>query len=129
MSARIFTFLIIVLLPLNVAANKDMARIITDTSKPVECIAPIDVYNIDSKLVRKNAMGFNLEPGKHTLVGTARIDGRNCPSMRGAARDIPPLEHEFKAGHTYFIGLNHKAAGQQDWFFTVWRVQEPKAGK
>jgi len=121
----IFVFLLATL-PLGGLASEDMARVITDGKKPVECIAPIEVYNIDGKLVRKNAMGFDIEPGVHTMVGLAQIDSANCPSMRGASVDIPPLEYDFKAGHTYFVGLNHKAAGQQEWFFTVWRVIPPK---
>ncbi|MFC1689914.1 hypothetical protein ACFL07_09720 [Pseudomonadota bacterium] len=125
MLTRIPAIVFLLLLPFSAVANKEMARVITDTAKPVQCIAPIDVYNIDGKLVRKNAMGFDIEPGKHTLVGTARVDSRNCSTFRGSPRDVPALEYEFKAGHTYFIGLNHKAAGQKDWFFEVWRIQEP----
>lgn len=101
-----------------------MARVITDVAKPVQCIAPIEVYNIDGLLVGENAMGFDLEPGRHTLVGTARIDSVNCPTMRGnQALDIPPLDYVFEAGKTYYVGLEHKSSNQQQWRFVVWKVQ------
>jgi hypothetical protein len=101
-----------------------MARVITDVAKPVQCIAPIEVYNLDGRLVRKNAMGFDLEPGRHTLVGTARIDSVNCPAMRGnQALDIPPLDYEFEAGRIYYVGLEHQSSNQQQWRFVVWKVE------
>jgi hypothetical protein len=75
------------------------------------------------ELVRENAMGFDLAPGRHTLVGTARIDSVNCPTMRGnQALDIPPLDYEFEAGKTYYVGLEHKSSNQQQWRFVVWKV-------
>jgi hypothetical protein len=101
-----------------------MARVVTNVAKPVQCIAPIEVYNLDGRLVRKNAMGFDLEPGRHTLVGTARIDSVNCPAMRGnQALDIPPLDYAFAAGKTYYVGLQHQSSNQQQWRFVVWRVE------
>lgn len=107
-----------------VQAADQMARVITDVAKPVQCIAPIEVYNLDGRLVRKNAMGFDLEPGRHTLVGTARIDSVNCPAMRGnQALDIPPLDYEFEAGKVYYVGLEHQSSNQQQWRFVVWKVE------
>lgn len=111
-------------LPIAAFGADDMARVITDVAKPVTCIAPIEVYNIDGQLVRENAMGFDLAPGRHTLVGTAKIDSVNCPVMRGnQALDVPPLDYEFEAGKTYYIGLEHKSSNQQQWRFVVWRVE------
>ena len=116
---------LLALLPAGLAAAEGMARVITDVARPVECIAPIEVYNIDGELVGKNTMGFDLEPGRHSLVGLAKIDSTNCPVMRGnSALDIPPLEYDFEAGKTYYIGLEHKSSNQQQWRFVVWRIRE-----
>jgi hypothetical protein len=127
MNTRIAPFTLIALLaflPASAPAAQDMARVITDVAKPVQCIAPIEVYNIDGQLVRENAMGFDLAPGRHTLVGTARIDSVNCPTMGGnQALDIPPLDYEFEAGKTYYIGLEHKSSNQQQWHFVVWKTE------
>lgn len=122
---RILFFVILTGFSFSVAAGGDVARVITSVEKPVQCISPIEVYNIDGKLVKKNAMGFDLEPGTHSLVGTARINNRDCPRMRsGAAVDIPALEYDFEAGKTYYIGLQHKSGSQQNWRFVVWRVTD-----
>lgn len=122
MPNRLTLFLVLLLAPALAPADEHMARIITDVAKPVECIAPIEVYNLDGQLVRKNPSGFNLEPGLHSLVGTAKIDAVNCPQMQGnRTLDIPPLKYEFEAGKTYYVGLEHKSANQQQWRFVVWR--------
>ena len=121
---RIILIALLAGLPIAVSGAESMARVITDVAKPVQCIAPLEVYNIDGKLVRENAMGFDLAPGRHTLVGTARIDSVNCPVMRGnRALDIPPLDYEFEAGKTYYVGLEHKSSDQQQWRFVVWKVE------
>jgi len=125
MGKRTLLAIALMLTPTLACAAEGMARVITYVAKPVQCIAPIEVYNIDGELVKKNAMGFDLEPGRHTLVGLASIDSANCPVMRGnRSLDIPPLDYEFEAGKTYYIGLEHKSANQQQWRFVVWRVQE-----
>jgi hypothetical protein len=39
------------------------------------------------------------------------------------ALDIPPLDYEFEAGKTYYIGLEHKSSNQQQWHFVVWKTE------
>ena len=117
--------LLMVVFSLPAVAGDEMAHVITSIEKPVQCISPIEVYNIDGQLVKKNSMGFDLEPGKHSLVGTAKINNRDCPRMRSSGSiDIPALEYEFEAGKTYYIGLEHKSSAQQNWRFVVWRVAD-----
>ena len=130
MIIRTLSIILLILAPLVSLADAGTARIITSVAKPVQCISPISVYNIDGELVRKNEMGFDLEAGKHSLIGTATVSGENCGLMRtGSAIDVPALEYDFKAGNTYYIGLEHKSANQQQWRFKVWRVVEPKEKK
>lgn len=121
-----YLILLLLFLPLSAAAaNPEMARVITSGKKPVQCISPISVYNLDGKLVQKSEMGFDLEPGRHTLVGTADLNLNDCPRMRSSRSvDIPALDYVFEAGKTYYIGLQHKSSNQQLWRFVVWRVVE-----
>ena len=113
------------MLPLSILGSGDKAWVVTSVDKPVECISPISVYSIDGQLVRKNPMNFELEPGRHTLVGTVSSFASGCPTMRTSmGQDVPPLDYEFEAGKTYYIGLQHKSANQQSWRFVVWRVKE-----
>ena len=128
---RLMIIIVAVLFSAPVLSGEGVARVITSGEKPVQCISPIDVYNIDGQLVKKNSMGFDLEPGTHTLVGTARINNRDCPRMRSSGSvDIPALEYDFEAGKTYYIGLEHKSGSQQNWRFVVWRVTDsPKKKK
>ena len=109
------------------AADPGKAMVITSVDRPVQCIAPIDVYEVDGKLVDKNSMGFELEPGTHTLKGRAKISSSTCPVMRGnESRDVPPLEHAFEAGKTYYVGLDHSSANRAAWRYTVWKVEDSK---
>ena len=122
---RIMLFVLFSIFSLGANAQSEMARVITSVEKPVQCISPISVYSIDGQLVGKNELGFDLEPGRHTLVGTANLNIRDCPVMRsGRSLDVPPLDYEFEAGKTYYIGLQHKSSNPQQWKFVVWRVLE-----
>jgi hypothetical protein len=97
-------------------------RLITSVAKPVECIAPINIYAIDGKLVTNT---YEIEPGHHSLVGRSSEQFSDCPRMQSTQSvDIPPLEYEFEAGKTYYIGLDRKSANQQNWSFVVWRVKD-----
>ena len=99
--------------------------VITSVERPVQCIAPIDVYEVDGRLRDMNSLGFELEPGMHTLKGRARISSSTCPVMRGnEVGDVPPLEYEFEAGKTYWVGLDHTASNRRSWRYTVWKVED-----
>jgi len=119
------SLMILCALPASLWASGDKARIVTIVDKPVQCISPISVYTIDGQLVEKNAAGFELEPGRHSLVGTVTSFTADCPAaMRTSlGQDVPPLDYEFEAGKTYYIGLEHKSGNVQSWRFVVWRVE------
>jgi hypothetical protein len=125
MAKSVLFTLLISLLPVSLCASGDKAWVVTSVDKPVECISPISVYSIDGELVHKNQMNFEIEPGRHTLVGTVSSFAAGCPTMRTSmGQDVPPLDYEFEAGKTYYIGLQHKSANQQSWRFVVWRVKD-----
>ncbi len=68
------------LLPLGgLAASPDKAWIITQVTSPTECISRVAIQNIDGRERRVPPQGFELEPGTHTLTGTAMLDTRYCP--------------------------------------------------
>ncbi len=107
------------------AADGGKARVITSVDRAVQCIASIAVYELDGKLVSLNSMGFDLEPGPHTMKGRAQISSQTCPPMRGnESRDVPALEHEFEAGKTYYVGLDHSSRNRAEWRYTVWKVED-----
>jgi hypothetical protein len=109
------------------AAGEGKARVITSVERAVQCIASISVYEVDGQLANMNSMGFDLEPGRHTMQGRATINSQNCPAMRGnESRDVPPLEHDFEAGKTYYVGLDHSSRNRAEWRYVVWKVEDAK---
>lgn len=103
------------------------ARIITANANAVECISPIHVKKIDDKNVNVNRQMFELKPGRHSLWGSALINTSMCPAVgRGTGRnDNPdPIEADFEAGKTYYVGYDHKSSNRQDWKFVIWKVEE-----
>lgn len=122
---RILLTTTLLALAMPLAADPGKAMVITSVERPVQCIAPIAVYEVDGRLVEMNSMGFELEPGMHTLKGRARISSSTCPVMRGnETQDVPPLEYEFEAGKTYWVGLDHSSSNRRAWRYTVWKVED-----
>lgn len=123
---RLLFLVAIVALPLTgQAASDDKAWIITQVAKPTECISKVAIKNIDGREQRLPPQGFELEPGKHTLTGTAMLDTRFCPVLRANRSDrIQPLEAEFEAGKKYYVGLDHSSNDRSDWALVVWKIEE-----
>lgn len=106
------------------AADPEKAWIITQVAKPTECISKVAIRSVDGRERRLPAQGFELEPGTHTLTGTAMLDTRYCPVTSGNYRDrIEPLEAEFEAGNKYYVGLDHSATDRKDWALVVWKIE------
>ena len=104
------------------AAGK--AMIVTQNAKPAECISRVAIRKIDGREKFVSPQGFQLEPGVHQLSGTVALNTANCPGVRGNSyTDIPPLEAEFEAGKTYYIGFDHSSTDRNDWKFVIWKVQ------
>ena len=124
-----FKFLIICLflLPFQANAKDDSkARIVTSANKAAQCISPVHILKIDGREALVQRMGFDLDPGKHTMSGRAVIDTSFCqtvgPGTNQAA--IPPLEAEFEAGKTYWVGLDHSSPHRKDWQYVIWKVKD-----
>ena len=126
---RTFQFVLfcLFLLPFQANAGEEgKAKIVTSHNKASQCISPVHIRNIDGREVAVQRMGFDLDPGKHTMAGSAIIDTSFCPVVGKSTsyRDsAPPLEAEFEAGKTYWVGFNHKSPNRKDWKYVIWKVK------
>jgi len=107
------------------SANSEMAQVVTQGGRPVDCLSPIAVNKIDGKMRIVPAQGFEIEPGLHTLNARAILDTTFCKVGRGGNRGgyAPDLEVNFEAGKTYYIGYDHKSKNRDDWKLVVWKVK------
>jgi len=122
-----FVLFCLILLPFQANAEEaGKAKIITSFNKAAQCISPVEILNIDGREVAVQRMGFDLEPGKHTMSGRALIDTSFCQTVGGGARqdNIAPLEAEFEAGKTYWVGIDHSARNRKDWKYVIWKVKD-----
>ncbi len=107
------------------ALASDKARITGQHSQSAQCISPVAINTIDGKLVNVSPQGFDLDPGKHKLMGRASINTGNCPSVRGRrSNPVQPLEADFEAGKLYYVGLDHSSKNTEDWKIVIWKVED-----
>ncbi len=103
-----------------------MARIISDQSRPEDCLAAVAVNKIDGEAHVFPAQGFLIEPGLHRINGLATLDITHC-SIAGDDRQInttADLEHTFEAGMTYYIGYYHRSHISDERRLVVWKVEQ-----
>ncbi len=106
------------------AASEDMARIVTQNAKPADCISRVAIRTINGKEKFVSPQGFDLEPGRYTLNGTVALDTTFCKVVRGNENTRPePLEAEFEAGKTYYIGFDHSSPTRAEWSLVIWKVE------
>lgn len=124
MNIRWSMILLLLLAPAAMAWDESKARIVTMIDKPAECMASVAVNQIDGKNTFVSAQGFELDPGRHTLNGRAKIDTRLCSVVRGNQNTaVPPLEADFEAGKTYFVGMDYSSSNREEWALVVWKVE------
>ena len=106
-------------------ANSEEARIITQNSRPADCLSSIAVNKIDGENKFVPAQGFTIEAGVHTLNGRVALDTTFCSVGRGGNRgwQAADLEVDFEAGKTYYIGYDHKSKNRDEWKLVVWKVE------
>jgi hypothetical protein len=121
----ILVLLAALVLPFQVQAGPaDKARIVTQNAKPAECISRVAIRTINGKEKFVSPQGFDLEPGRYTLNGTVALDTSICKVARGNENTrIEPLEAEFEAGRTYYVGFDHRSTNRADWGLVVWKVE------
>ena len=128
---KIFKILLmsLLLVPVFATAKKvEVAKVITSASNLAQCISPVHIRKIDGKETQVQRMGFDLEPGKHSLSGSALINTGYCSTTgRGTnTYTTPALEADFEAGKTYYVGINHKSPNRKEWEYVVWKVRDTK---
>jgi len=119
--------LVLFLTPLLSTANEDgKAKIVTSLENPAKCISAVHINNIDGQEVQVQRLGFDIEPGTHTMLGRTIINTSFCKVMgRGSGVErIEPLEADFQAGSTYYVGFDHSSTSRKDWKLVIWRVEE-----
>ncbi len=125
---RTFQFVLFCLFLLPFQANAEeegKAKIITSHNNLAQCISSVRILKIDGREVAVQRMGFDLDPGKHTMAGSTLINTSFCPVVGPSTyRDsAPPLEAEFEAGKTYYVGFDHSASKRKDWKYVIWKVK------
>ena len=116
-----------VLLPLTTLGGESgKAKVITSFEKPSECLSAVHVNKIDGKEVKVQKLGFDIEPGAHSMSGRAVINTSFCKAMgNGMTRDaIEPVEANFEAGKTYYLGFDHSSPHRKDWKLVIWKVED-----
>ena len=111
-----------------VAGEPGKAKVITSFEKPSECLSAVHVNKIDGKEVKVQKLGFDIEPGAHSMSGRAVINTSFCKAMgNGMERDaIEPVEANFEAGKTYYLGFDHSSPHRKDWKLVIWKVEDEK---
>ena len=107
------------------SAASEMAKVVTHTGRPGDCLAAFAVNRIDDEVRVVPAQGFLIEPGIHTINGRATLDTRKCQPIAvdqqiGSTTD---LEVNFEAGRTYYIAYDHKSQNTEEWRLVVWKVE------
>ena len=120
------TALLLLLIPgLALAGEEDKISVVTGMEKPASCISAVHVNNIDGRDVKVPPLGFEVEPGKHTMTGRALINTSVCQATGiGSQRhNVQPLEAEFEAGKTYYLGYDHSSSNRNNWELVIWKVE------
>lgn len=127
--ALAFLLLLAGLMPVAVSAAEDgKVQVITHFSNAAKCISPVAIKKIDGREATVQRMGFWIEPGTHTLSGSALIDTSFCQTIgSNSQRYRPePLEVDFELGKVYYIGYDHSSQNRKDWEFVVWKIEDAK---
>ncbi len=100
------------------------ATIVTGARKAVQCISPIEVYKIDGIETIVPELVFEIPAGRHTIQGRAKINTTHCKTVGRSfnRHQAAPLEADFEAGKTYYVGYDHSASNARDWKIVIFRV-------
>jgi hypothetical protein len=122
-----YALLALLLLPLVIQAeDARQAKLITSVEQSAKCISAIEVNQIDGKEVKVQRLGFSIDAGKHAISGRALINDSFCKvtGVDTGNNPIKPIEYEFEAGKTYYLGYDHSANLREDWKLVVWMVKD-----
>ena len=103
----------------------EMARVISNQSRPEDCLAAVAINRVDGEPRVLPAQGFLIEPGLHAINGLAMLDITHC-SIAGDERQInttADLEYIFESGVTYYIGFYHRSQISDERRLVVWKTE------
>jgi hypothetical protein len=103
----------------------EMARVISNQSRPEDCLAAVAINRVDGEPRVFPAQGFLIEPGLHSINGLATLDITHC-SIDDKERQISTtadLEHIFEPGMTYYIGFYHRSQISDERRLVVWKTE------
>lgn len=115
------------ILPFSAMAESNAkAQIISGFNNAAQCIAPVRMTKIDGREATVQPMGFDLEPGVHSMKGSVVVDTSSCKTFgRNSQRyKVEPLEADFEAGKVYYVGYDHNAPDRKDWKLVIWKVED-----
>jgi hypothetical protein len=130
MKSLFIPILALCVLPFSASAGETgKVQVVTSFNQAAQCISPVHIKKIDGKEATVQRMGFTLEPGKHTLSGSAVINLSNCPAVGSTTRHhaAGPLEAVFEPGKVYYVGYDHSSADRNDWKIVIWKVEDEKS--
>ena len=104
----------------------DMAKVITGSSLPSECLAPVEITSVDGVKQHVPPKGYMIEAGVHSLNGRVFLDTTKC---RRSDRDLEigktaDLVVEFEAGKTYYIAYDRSSLNPEEWKLLVWKIEQ-----
>jgi len=104
----------------------EMAKLVTESTPPSECLAPVVITSIDGVRQALPGKGFLIEPGAHSLNGQAILDTRKCRRPEGDLKisRADDLVVNFEAGNTYYIAYDRSAQNSAEWKLLVWKVEQ-----
>ena len=103
----------------------EMATVISNQSRPEDCLAAVAINRVDGEPRVLPAQGFLIEPGLHAINGLAMLDITHC-SIAGDERQInttADLEYIFESGVTYYIGFYHRSQISDERRLVVWKTE------
>lgn len=128
-TARKLIACVLLLVALPVAAEipvTDMAKVITASSPPSECLAPVEITSVDGVKQHVPPKGYLLEPGVHSINGRVFLDTTKCRRSDGdlEVRKAADLVVDFEAGKTYYIAYDRSSLNPQEWKLQVWKIEQ-----
>ncbi len=108
------------------ATDPSTARVVTYKSNVAKCLAPVAIKAIDGKWRQLPALGFDLDPGEHSLQGFATAELTNCPTVKKRSRKpdyAPYLDWFFEPGKVYYVALDQSSPHRENWRLVVWKVE------
>jgi hypothetical protein len=130
MKSLVIPIIALCVLPFSASADEaGKVQIVTSFNRAAQCISPVHIKRIDGREATVQRMGFTLEPGRHTLSGSAVLNLSNCPAVGSTTRHYAaePLEAEFEPGKVYYVGYDHSSADRKEWKIVIWKVEDEKS--